>query len=228
MQTGNYCQEKGECLSKIKLFNKLGVDESKNIYLSAVHKDLKRGQSLFSYGDLVDKIIVIRYGKIKSSTYDDKGRESISKIYLEGDIIGENSIFLDNSHTSNGVAIENTGICQIDKTILRKILIKDHDFSLNLIKSLSKKLYEIEKLLEILSIKYSYTRLGAFLLYRSKMSKNHLVSLNQENIASSINMTRETVSRKLSELEKDGYIENIAYKKIKIKNISALENLTNM
>ena len=214
MQTCKFCQEKGKCLSKINLFNKLGVYESKHIYLSAVHKDLKKGQSLFFSGDLVDKIIVIRYGKIKSSTYDDVGRESISKIYLEGDIIGENSIFLDNSYTSNGVAIEHTGICQIDKTILRKILIKDHDFSLNLIKSLSKKLYETEKLLEILSIKDSYKRLAEFLLYRSKMSNKNLVSLNQENIASSINMTRETVSRKLSELEKDGYIENIAYKKL--------------
>lgn len=228
MQTCKYCQEKGACLSKIKLFKKLGVDESKNIYLSAVHKDLKKGQSLFFHGDIVDKIIIIRYGKIKSLTYDDEGRESISKIYVEGDIIGENSIFLDNSYTSNGVAIENTGICQIDKTILREILIKDHDFSLNLIKSLSKKLYETEKLLEILSIKDSYTRLGAFLVYRAGLTNDGYISLNQENIASSINMTRETVSRKLSQMEKEGYIENTAYKKIKIKNLVALIKITNM
>ena len=165
MQTCNYCQKKGKCLSKIKLFNKLGVDESKNIYLSAVHRDLKKDESLFFNGDLVEKIIVIRYGKIKSSTYDDEGRESISKIYVEGDIIGENSIFLDNSYTSNGVAIENTGICQINKNLLRNILVKDHDFSLNMIKSLSEKLYDTERLLEILSIKDSYKRLAAFLLY---------------------------------------------------------------
>ncbi len=47
MQTCKYCQEKGECLSKIKLFNELGVDESKNIYLSAVHKDLKKVKVYF-------------------------------------------------------------------------------------------------------------------------------------------------------------------------------------
>ena len=47
-------------------------------------------------------------------------------------------------------------------TLLKKILIKDHDFSFNFIKSLSKKLYETEKLLENLSIKDSYIRLGAF------------------------------------------------------------------
>ena len=228
METCKECQKKGACLSKIKLFNKLGVGESKNIYLSAVHKDLKKGESLFFNRDLVDKLIVIRYGKIKSSTYDDEGRESISKIYVEGDIIGENSIFLDNSYTSNGVAIENTGICQIDKTILRKILIKDHDFSLNLIKSLSKKLYETEKLLEILSIKDSYLRLAAFLAYRARLIKNDVIELSQENIASSLNMTRETVSRKLSELEKEGFIENQSYKKIKIKNLSNLNKLTNL
>lgn len=228
METCKECQKKDACLSKINLFNKLGVDESKSIYISAIHKHIKKGQSIFLSDDPIDKIIVLRYGKIKSSSYDEDGRESIRKIYLEGDIIGEDSIFLDNNYSSNGVAIEYTGICQIDKNLLRNILVKDHDFSLNMIKSLSEKLFDTERLLEILSIKDSYRRLAAFLLYRAKMSKDNFVSLNQENIASSINMTRETVSRKLSELENDGYIENIAYKKIRIKNISALENLTNM
>lgn len=228
METCKECQKKGTCLSKINLFNKLDVDESKSIYISAIHKHIKKGESIFLSNDPIDKIIVLRYGKIKSSSYDEDGRESIRKIYLEGDIIGEDSIFLDNNYSSNGVAIEDTGICQIDKNLLRNILVKDHDFSLNMIKSLSEKLFDTERLLEILSIKNSYRRLAAFLLYRAKMSKDNFVSLNQENIASSINMTRETVSRKLSELENDGYIENIAYKKIRIKNISALENLTNM
>jgi len=228
METCKECQKKDACLSKINLFNKIGIDESKSIYISSIHRNIKKGQNIFFSDDPVDKIIVIRHGKIKASSYDEDGRESIRKIYLEGDIIGEDSIFLDNTYNSNGIAIEDTGVCQIDKNLLRNILVKDHDFSLNMIKSLSEKLYDTERLLEILSIKDSYKRLAAFLLYRSKMSKNNLVSLNQENIASSINMTRETVSRKLSELEKDGYIENIAYKKIRIKNISALENLTNM
>ena len=65
-------------------------------------------------------------------------------------------------------------------TLLRKILIKDHDFSLNFIKSLSKKLYETEKLLEILSIKDSYNRLGAFLLYRAGLTNDGYMSQSRE------------------------------------------------
>lgn len=228
MEMCKVCKANGSCLSKINLFKEIGVDESKSIYLSANHKDYEKGASIFFVGDLIDKIIILRYGKIKTSIYDEDGRENIRKIYVEGDIIGEDSIFLDKYFESNGVAIEKTGICQIDKETLRSILVKDHNFSLNMIKSLSEKVYETEKLLEILSIRDSYKRLGAFLAYRARITKGNLINLNQENIALSINMSRETVSRKLSQMEEEGYIENQAYKKIKIKNLPGLINLKNL
>lgn len=228
MQMCKTCQAHGNCLSKINLFKELGVDQSKSIYLTADHKDYKKGESVFSFGEPIDKIIILRYGKIKTSTYDENGRESIRKIYVQGDIIGEDSIFLDKSYQVNGEAIEKSGICQIDKATLRNILVKDHDFSLKMIKSLSQRVYETEMMLEILSIKDSYLRLAAFLAYRARITKNDVIELNQENIASSINITRETVSRKLSELEKEGFIENQSYKKIKIKNLSNLNKLTNL
>ena len=135
---------------------------------------------------------------------------------------------MDKSYQVNGEAIEKTGICQIDKDTLRNILVKDHDFSLKMIKSLSQRVYETEMMLEILSIKDSYLRLAAFLAYWARITKNNVIELNQENIASSINITRETVSRKLSELEKEGYIKNQSYKKIKIKSLSNLNKLTNL
>lgn len=228
MEMCKVCKANGSCLSKINLFKEIGLDESKSIYLSANHKDYEKGASIFFVGDLIDKIIILRYGKIKTSIYDEDGRENIRKIYVEGDIIGEDSIFLDKYFESNGVAIEKTGICQIDKETLRSILVKDHNFSLNMIKSLSEKVYETEKLLEILSIRDSYKRLGAFLAYRARITKGNLINLNQENIALSINMSRETVSRKLSQMEEEGYIENQAYKKIKIKNLPGLINLKNL
>lgn len=226
METCKLCKANGRCLSKIKLFEELGIDQTKTIYLSAVHKDYNRGTSIFFDGDPIDKIIVLRYGKIKISNYDEEGRENIKKIYAEGDIIGDDSIFIDKYFESNGIAIEKTGVCQIDKSVLRSILVKDHDFSLNMIKSLSEKVYETEKLLEILSIRDAYTRLAAFLAYRARIIKDDTINLNQETIGQTINMSRETVSRKLSQLEKDGYIENQAYKKIKIKNLPGLINLS--
>lgn len=228
MSTCDQCKAHGHCLSKINLFKELGVDKSKSIYLTASHKDYEKNQKIFSFKDPIDKVIAVRYGKIKTLIYDAEGRENIIKIYLPGDIIGENSIFLEKSHEADGLAIEKTGVCEIDKDTLRNILASDIDLSINMIKNLSQKLYESEKLLEILSIKDAYKRLGAFLIYRSGLTESGLVELNQENIAFSINLSRETVSRKLSQLEDEGFIEILAYKKIKISDLVGLINLTNL
>lgn len=222
------CKDRGMCLSKVKLFKELGADESKSIYLSSAHMDYEKGDTIFHIDDPIDKIIIVRYGKIKTSTYDENGKEHIGNIYVEGDIIGDDSIFLDKTYESSGFAIDKTGICAIDKDILRRILVKDTDFSIKMINNLSQKLFEAQKLLEILSIQDSYRRLAAFLVFRSKLIDSNIIELNQETIASSINMSRETVSRKLSQLEKEGYIESMAYKKIKIINISGLVKITNM
>ncbi|MDO5027631.1 MAG: Crp/Fnr family transcriptional regulator [Bacillota bacterium] len=227
MNTCDFCQSRDHCLSKVNLFKELGVDESKSIYLTAKHVDYEKNQRVFSLQEPIDKILIVRYGKIKTLIYDEEGRENILKIYLPGDIIGEDSIFLEKSYEADGLAIEKTGLCQVDKDTLRQILVTDINFSTEMIKNLSQKLYESEKLLEILSIKDAYKRLAAFLAYRSSLTKTGLVELNQENIASSINMSRETVSRKLSQLEEAGYIELLAYKKIKIKNLPGLINLKN-
>lgn len=228
MEICDLCDSRNLCLSKVKLFKELGVDESKSIYLTSIHKDYENGESIFNINDPIDKIIIVRYGKIKTSIYDENGKEYIANIYVKGDIIGDDSIFLERNYETNAFAINKTGICIIDKNTLKNILVRDTEFSIKMINNLSEKLYESQKLLEILSIKEAYKRLAAFLYFRGKLINSNIIELNQETIASSINLSRETVSRKLNELEKEGYIELLTYKKIKIKNNLGLINLTNL
>ena len=214
------------CISKIQLFKDLNIEKTKDIYLSSEHKELKKSEIVFNIDDKIDHIIIIRHGKIKSSLYAEDGKEYIANIYVEGDIIGEDSIFLNQKFETNGIAIEDTGVCIIDKKIIKDLIVNDSEFSIKMIENLSNKLYKSQKLLEIVSIKDSYKRLAAFLLYRSSIVDSQLIELNQENIASSIAMSRETVSRKLTQLEKNGLIELLAYKKIHIKDKAELFKLT--
>ncbi|MDO5018599.1 MAG: Crp/Fnr family transcriptional regulator [Lagierella massiliensis] len=226
MKTCTECSLNGSCLSKVNLFKDLDLSTSKSLFLSSIHKDYEKNQEIFNSNDKVDKIIIIRYGKIKTNLYDELGNEYIENIYITGDTIGEDGIFLDKKFEVNGVTLEKTGICIINKDLIKNILIDNPSFSIKMIENLTEKLYKSQKLLAILSIKDSYKRLAAFLLYRSTIINNPIIELNQENIASSINMSRETVSRKISELEKDGLIDLIAYKKIKLKNIPLLMEIS--
>lgn len=103
------------CISKIKLFKDLNIKKTKDIYLSSEHKEYKKNEMIFNIDDKINQIIIIIHGKIKSSLYDEDGKEYIANIYVEGDIIGEDRIFLDQKFETNGIAIENTGVCIIDK-----------------------------------------------------------------------------------------------------------------
>ncbi|MGI5948714.1 Crp/Fnr family transcriptional regulator [Peptoniphilus sp.] len=225
MKVCNTCASKGGCINKIKLFKDLEMDDKDSLMLSAVHKDYEKNETIFTSNDLIEKIIIIRYGKIKTSLYDEDGKEYIGNILNEGDTIGEDSIFLEKTYETNGITIEKTGVCEIEKDAIKKVLLNNPSFSIKMIENLSKKLYQTNKQLEIMSIKDPYKRVASFLLQRSRLINKNTIELNQENIASSINMARETVSRKLSELERDGYIKLLAYKKIKIVNLPALIEL---
>lgn len=219
------CFNEALCISNIELFKNLDMKQQKNLYLSARHLDVDNNQVVFHANDRIDQIIIIRYGKIKSSFYDSNGNEYISNVYIEGDTIGEDSIFLNRNYEVDGVTIGKTGICMISMELIKNTLSKDKEFALKMIENLSMKLDRSEKMLEIISIRDSYKRLATFLLYRSQRLKSNTISLNQENIASSINMTRETASRKLSQLKAEGIIDQIGYKEIKIVNRPALIKL---
>lgn len=226
MKICEQCAGLGLCASKIQLFKSLGLEKIKHLSLTSVHKDFEKNELIFSEGQAINQIIIVRYGKVKTCMYDEDGKEYIGNIYLEGDIIGEDSIFIDKNYEMDGIAMEKTGICIIDEKVIKDIIYNDSAFSIKMIESLSNKLYLTQKQLEIASIKDSYKRLAAFLYHRSKLIDSDVIELNQETISSSISMTRETVSRKLSELEKNGYIELKAYKKIHIKNLPALHELS--
>ncbi|NMB03905.1 MAG: winged helix-turn-helix domain-containing protein, partial [Tissierellia bacterium] len=53
---------------------------------------------------------------------------------------------------------------------------------------------------------------------------HNLIELTRDTISSAIHMSRETVSRKLAEIERDGNIELIGYKKIYVKNKEKLKS----
>lgn len=226
MEVCKDCALKGGCISKVKLFKDLEIDESNSLLFSAIHKDYDKNETIFSSSDLIEKIIVIRYGKIKTSLYDENGKEYIGNIFSESDTIGEDSIFLNKTYEKNGIAIEKTGVCEIDKKAIKNILLNNPNFCIKMIENLSKKLYQTNKQLEIISIKDPYKRLAAFLLQRSRLISSSTIELNQENIAISTNMARETVSRKLAVLEDKEVIKLLAYKKIKIINLPALIELS--
>ncbi len=71
-------------------------------------------------------------------------------------------------------------------------------------------------------------RVASFILYRYNKSTENDIVLKLDDIAASINLRAETVSRKISELERDGLIRKVGQSKIEISNLRQLRDFADL
>ena len=99
------------------------------------------------------------------------------------------------------------------------------EIGIKLLSVIGSKLSTANELIEMLSINDAKSRLAGFLLHRSSRVKKDIIELSREDIAAYINLTRETISRKLNELQDEGIIELSGHKRIKINDKEALRTI---
>ncbi len=190
----------------------------------SIHETLKKNSCLFREGELVDSIYIIRKGRVKLCRYDSLGREQIVTILADHDIIWE-GMFLDGSiYPYSAVCLTNATICRIHRDDFTKI-VNDPVASMNTITLLSKKLHDANERNMLLSTKDPMARLAGFLMYRVDRGVDEDVVLKLDDIAASVNLRTETVSRKLRELEKMKYIERLGHARIRVLDRDALRDI---
>ena len=103
--------------------------------------------------------------------------------------------------------------------------ISDPAVALRVIRMLSVKLHDSNERNLILSTSDPQARIAAFLLYRQQRTAAKYVTLRLDDIASSVNLRPETVSRKLRELEKDGLIRKTGQSNIELLDFIRLKEM---
>lgn len=206
------------CTSKIPLFDPLSLDEQKELVSKARHLDYKRGETVFHEYDTADKILIIRYGKIKINHYSLEGKEYVLDILVQGDIYGEQNIFGGKTFEANAVALEECGVCLISFTDIQELILKKPEIGVKLLNVVGQKLSMANELVQLLSVNDAKARVAGFLLFRSSRIREETIELTRDDISAYINVRRETISRKLGELCREGAIELIGNRRIRVRN----------
>lgn len=213
------------CTSKITFFESLTQEEQKELVVKAQHLDYKRGDIVFSETDAADKIMIIRYGKIKINRYSLEGKEYVLDILMEGDVYGEQNIFGEKSFEANAVALGESGVCLISHSDIQNLILKRPEVGIKILNVVGKKLSLTNELLQLLSINDAKARVAGFILFRSNRVKGKIIELTREDMAAYINVRRETISRKLGELQAEGAIKLEGNKKVHILNMDILRDV---
>ena len=211
------------CAKRISVFSTLLDNEIERVSELIVHRDFKKGEMIIKEGEPQDSLIILNSGSVKIFKYNQDGKEQILYIFSEGDFFGEKNLFQNKYATYYAQALDDAGICMINKNDFNDLLTTNPKIALKIIEELASRLEKLENALESMGTKSIEARIGTALIdlsakYGKRTKRGILLELplSREGLASYIGVARENVSRKLSALADEGIIEMTGNKKILI------------
>jgi len=186
---------------------------------------IKKNQLLFKEGDKPRGLICLASGKVKVFKDGVGGRGQILKMVRQQGFIGYKSLFSDIPWSVSAIAIEDSAVCIFEKNTFLRILKKNPELSLRLMKVIADELWFSNNRTVSLTQKHIRGRLAESLIILRDTygydadGKIIRVSLSREDIANLSNMTTSNAIRTLSNMAAEGVIE------IKGRKISILDNI---
>lgn len=212
----------GLCISKVSIFKQLRDEELIEVLKKVRHITVLKGDVLVHEGDQSSTLYIINTGIAKLIRSSSLGKEQIIALQSDGDIIGEYYLLSNyEPYNFSVVALSDMKICTLVKKDIDAILDKHPQLCRSMLTELSKKMIDIENKLQNISITETDSKV-AFLLIQLYEKFGHQTPegfiidnpLSREDMANFAGMTRETMSRYLSKLSKEGVIQLLDKNKI--------------
>lgn len=215
------------CTSEIRLFKALPKHVQEDLVNQSRHIQYAKGKVIAKEGDKVESVIIIRHGRIKTCHYDASGEEYIMDVLHEGQAIWHDMFLNDYVYHYNIVCLTKTLVCEIRRTDFMKLLTKYPNATMSLIAMLSTELKEAKEKSQLLAIRQPVIRLAGFLINKDTTCTDHIICMKLEDIAASIGLRAETISRCITKLEKEQLIVRVGQGKLMVTNRLKLLELYN-
>ncbi|MCU7833987.1 MAG: fumarate/nitrate reduction transcriptional regulator Fnr [gamma proteobacterium symbiont of Taylorina sp.] len=207
-----------------------GAELEKLDYIIERKKPLKRNEYLFQVGSAFDSIYVVRSGSLKTFSPTIDGQEQVTGFHLPGELLGLDAIGKGH-HPCVAKALETTSVCEIPFDRLEELAQELPTLQHQLLRLMSKEIFDDQELMLLLGKKTAEARLSAFLLsislrfkQRGFSSTEFYLSMSRNDIANYLGLAVETVSRMFTRFQDDGII-TAERKHIMIKNWNALQQM---
>lgn len=209
-------------VKEIPFFSLLTQNELELIDAIASKKSFKKGEYIFFEGEAGDKFFIIKNGQVKLTKMIKNGDEQILNIFSSNDIIAEIVAFDKGNYPASAITMTDTDVIVFDQSELENLILKHPSIGLKLLREMSGRLRRAQQNVRDLALKDSSARVAGLLIFLAekygKKKNNFIVldiSLTQQELASMIGSSRETVSRVLGQFESEDLIKT-SRKKIKI------------
>jgi len=211
------------CAIKSKAASKLSAEEIEKLSFSCALVKFRKGDSLIRQGTFSTNVAYLRSGLAKihiAGPY----HEQIVRIVKAPSYLGLPTTFGDKINQYSVTVIEAAEVCFIDINAFRYLLNVNNDFSYEILLEICRNELEVFLRCANRTQKQIRGKIADVLIELSERIYNSdifKIPLTQEDLGNLVDSSRESVSRVLTEFEKDGIIR-LSGKKVEIINKKSL------
>ena len=213
-----------ELLKTVSLFWDLDKTELGYISDKMVSKKFENGNLIFLEESEGKNLFFVVEGSVKVTRLSKDGREVILAMLNAGDFFGEMSLLDGEARSANVIALEKTEVLSLKRDDFLVVLHEYPKIAIQLLKEMTSRLRKSDRQIVSLSLSDAEKRIALCIVRfadEQGVIKNGQVTIPkipiQQDIANMAGTSRETVSRAMSLLTEEKYIERNG-KELKILN----------
>jgi CRP/FNR family transcriptional regulator, polysaccharide utilization system transcription regulator len=206
LSTRNNCRE---CKKSSKCFQLLYPDELDFINSKKTQITYLKGETIFKQGAFAPFVLYVADGLVKAFLQTGAKQLNI-RLAKQGDFLAFSSVFGVNVYKYSAVAVKESTICMIDKTALKKLILKNTDFAVRITTRNCSNEVRYLQIIQNISHKHMRGKLASALLYLSSsefLAEDVFQYLTRQDIADFASVTVESAVKFIKEFEKEGLLE---------------------
>ena len=210
-------------IQKVPLFEGLSSEALERLLQATNRKNYPKDATIVEENEVGDTLYMILSGKVKVTNIGPDGKEVILSVLNEGEFFGEMALLDKEPRSANVVSMEKTEMMLLRRKEFMNLLENNGEILSKLLAVLSGRLRHANAQIRSLALLDVLGRIARLLLDTARKEGRRLLDGSvvfrrptHQEIASMVGTSRETVSRMIGDLSRDGYIK-ISGKDIIIK-----------
>lgn len=198
-----------DILSCLPLFACLPPDQTDRLAVGCRTLEFAREAIIFSQDERATGMFVVLSGTVKVVRWDAEGKESVLHLVRPGNILAEAAVFQGGVFPASAVAVTAVRVLFVERETLTGLISANPELALRMLAALSLRLRMLtHKLGRSRHRDSAARRVAEWLVHRGNMGGSLHIDpgVSREVLANLLGLARETLSRTLTGLERDGLI----------------------
>ncbi len=192
--------------NQIPFFPDLNEEDIRLLESVSQKKTFPRKTIIITEGDNTDTLYIVLKGKAHALATDPEGKQMVLNTFGPNDYFGEMS-FIDNEpRCATVMTKEKTEVLILQGSAFRNILMNNPGIMMKILKNLLVKIRTATKQIEDLAFKDSYGRIARLLTEMADENREIREKFTHLEMAGHLAISRETVSRIMSQLFEEGFL----------------------